>query len=497
MLDHNACYRALKARDHRFDGKFFTGVTSTGVYCRPVCPAIAPKAKNCTFFVCAAAAEEAGFRPCMRCRPETAPGTPAWRGTSATVSRGMQLIEEGALDDGTVEDLAERLGVGDRHLRRLFVEHLGAPPLSIAQTRRAHFAKRLIVDTRLPMTRIAFAAGYRNVRRFNAEVQRVFHRSPREMRTLGQKKKSRSEEPTITLRQSFRAPLDWDALLAFLGPRAIPGVESVQNGVYRRTVGEDDFTGVIEVSRASTQRNHHLLISVPVAATPHLGRLAARVRALFDLSADPAVIADQLATDAQLKRLVRAHPGLRVPGAWNRFETAVRAILGQHVTVAGATRLAGKLVRSFGRQIEGAVGGEDPIADGSGAASALTHIFPRPADLADADIASIGMPKARAETIRSMAKAVCDGRPILETAPNLETALGRLIALPGCGDWTAQYIAMRALREPDAFPAGDLGLRKALAKNETLPTASAVRKRAESWRPWRAYAALWLWTSLG
>jgi len=498
VLDHATCYRALAARDRRFDGKFFTGVTSTGVYCRPVCPAVTPKAENCTFFPCAAAAEAAGFRPCLRCRPETAPGMPAWRGTSATVSRGMQLIEEGALDEGSVEELAERLGVGGRHLRRLFVEHLGASPLSIAQTRRVHFAKSLVVDTRLPMTQIAFAAGYRNVRRFNAEVQRVFHRSPRALRAVNGEARSVAATPTIALRQAFRGPLDWEALLAFLEPRAIPGVESVSDGVYRRTVSEGDFTGIVEVSKPSTHARDVLRVSVPVAGTRYLAQLSTRARSLFDLGADPAVIAAQLSSDRRLRPLIRRHPGLRVPGAWNRFETAVRAILGQQISVAGATRLAGKLVRSFGRPIDPARDGEMSRAtERASTGPGLTHLFPRPEDLADANLARIGMPKTRAATIRALARAVCDGSPLLETTASLETALERLEEIPGCGDWTAQYIAMRVLREPDAFPAGDLGLRKALANDAATATAAAVRKRAEAWRPWRAYAAMWLWSSLG
>ncbi len=484
-LNHDTCYRALKTRDPRFDGRFFTGVTSTGVYCRPVCPALTPKVAHCVFFACAAAAEGAGFRPCRRCRPETAPGTPAWRGTSATVSRGLQLIEAGALDSASVGELAQRLGVGSRHLRRLFVEHLGASPAAIGQTRRAHFANRLIQETDLPMTRIALASGYRNVRRFNAEVRRIFGRSPREIRQSKRKEGRTAEQGHIVLRQAYRAPFDWQAMLAFLAPRAIPGVESISGGVYRRTVDDPVFTGVIEVTAAPTGAGDELLLRVPASATLCLGRLSARVRELFDLAADPLAIADQLGTDARLKPIIRAHPGLRMPGAWNRFEMAVRAILGQQITVAGASRLAGKLVQAVGRPID---------AQGSTATPHL--LFPRPEDLADADIAAIGMPRTRADSIRSLARAICDGGTALETAPSLEVALERLTALPGIGDWTAQYIAMRALREPDAFPAGDLGLRKAWAQSESLPTASALKQQADAWRPWRAYAAMWLWASL-
>jgi AraC family transcriptional regulator of adaptative response / DNA-3-methyladenine glycosylase II len=397
----------------------------------------------------------------------------------------LRLIEEGALDDGTVVELAETLGVGDRHLRRLFVEHLGASPLAIAQTRRVHFAKRLIEETQLPMTQIAFASGYHNVRRFNAEVQRAFDRSPREIRSRVQIKPE--DKAFVTLKQSYRTPFDWDGLLAFLAPRATPGVETVSGGVYRRTVDEIDFRGIIEVTKARRREDNVLLLRVPVGATHCLARMAFRVRRLFDLGADPNTIGDQLSNDKFLKRTIRRYPGLRVPGAWSRFETAVRAILGQQVTVSGATQLTGRLVRSFGRSI---------VDAGRASDEPLKYLFPRPKDLIDVDIASIGIPKARAESIRALAKAVCDGQPVLEPAPSLEISVERLTQLPGIGDWTAQYTAMRALREPDAFPAGDLGLRKALARNGTLPTPAALRKRAESWRPWRAYAAMWLWASL-
>jgi AraC family transcriptional regulator of adaptative response / DNA-3-methyladenine glycosylase II len=368
----------------------------------------------------------------------------------------------------------------------VFAEHLGTSPGSIAQTRRLHFAKRLIVETRLPMTEIAFASGYQNVRRFNAEIRRVFQTSPREMRSRGHRGATANAGSRIVLAQSLRTPFDWDALLAFLAPRAHPGVEEVAGGAFRRTVEVDDLVAVLEVSRQVERRTTSLHLSVPAAATPYLGRIVPRVRALFDLDADPAVIGGQLETDADLRALVRKRPGLRVPGAWDRFETAVRAILGQQVSVGGATTLAGRLVRAFGR----------PIPDDVARPETLTHTFPRPDDLADADIASIGLPKARAESIRALARSVCDGQPVLETALDLETALGRLVALPGIGDWTAQYISMRALREPDAFPAGDLGLRKALAAGAQLPTPAALTRRSESWRPWRAYAAMWLWASL-
>jgi AraC family transcriptional regulator of adaptative response / DNA-3-methyladenine glycosylase II len=496
-LDSGLCYRALRTRDARFDGRFFTGVTSTGIYCRPVCPARTPRAANCVFFSCAAAAEEAGFRACHRCRPETAPGTPAWRGSSSTVSRALRMIQEGALDDGSIPELAARLGVGERHLRRLFAEHLGASPLAVAQTRRVHYAKQMIEETRLPMFEIALAAGFPNVRRFNEALRRSFDRTPSEIRRARQQPRPsrRRNQPgegdgrperngTLALRLAYRAPLDWDDLLAYLRPRLIPGVEAISGRAYRRTVAWNGLAGVIEVApdpRCTTA----VRLRVPLAAGPHLARLADRTRALFDLDADPVAILAQLEGDPRLARSAQRHPGIRLPGCWDRFELAVRAVLGQQVTVTGATRLAGRLVRAFGR----------PLATAEEAASGAppAWLFPRPEDLATADLTALGMPATRAETIRTLADRIAAGEPLLELAAGLEPAVARLTAIPGIGDWTAQYIAMRALREPDAFPAGDLGLRRALADRGSRPTAAAVARAAEAWRPWRAYAAMLLW----
>ncbi len=520
-LDHDICYRALRTRDQRFDGRFFTGVTSTGIYCRPICPARTPRARNCVFFSCAAAAEEAGFRACQRCRPETAPGTPAWRGTSATVSRALRLIKDGALDHGGVADLAGRLGVGDRHLRRLFARQIGASPLAVAHTRRAHFAKRLIEETRLPMAQIAFTAGFRTVRRFNAAVRRSFDRTPtairrdtRPVRQTGDRRtrddrsrrgRQHDDPPrndgVITLRLAYRPPFDWQAMLAYLGPRAIPGVELVDGGCYYRTVAVGDFAGTIAVTRDPLGESA-LLLRTPNAAAPHLALLVDRIRTLFDLDADPAAIFDQLDSEQsasdRLAAAARRYPGTRVPGCWNRFELAMRAVLGQQVSVAAATRLAGRLARRFGRQL--AVG--NAVTHSATAPPSLPSVlFPRPADLAQAtidDIAGIGLPGRRAATIRDLARAVRDGQPVLELASGLDESVQRLTALPGIGDWTAHYIAMRALKEPDAFPAGDLGVRKALAgaDDETLPSLATVRRLAEAWRPWRAYATVLLWRSL-
>lgn len=473
-LDPVICYRALKTRDARFDGRFFTGVESTGIYCRPVCPARTPRAGHCRFFACAAAAEEAGFRACRRCRPETAPGTPAWLGTSATVARALRLIGEGALETAGVAELAERLGVGDRHLRRLFAEQLGASPLAVARTQRAHFAKRLIEESGLAMGEIAFAAGFRNVRRFNADVRASFDRTPSELRR-------RAGEPggggRIALRLAYRGELDWDGLLAHLAPRALPGVERVEDGRYRRTVDLGAEPGIVTIEPAAA--DGALRLVAPLAASGRLSMLVARARALFDLDAEPAAIAAQLGGDPRLRAALARRPSPRVPGCWDRFELAVRAILGQQISVAGATTLAGRLVARHGRPFPGEEG--------------LTHLFPGPEALADADLEAIGLTQARAAALRALAAAVAAGEPVLELAPSLEVAVARLAALPGIGDWTAQYIALRALGEPDAFPAGDLGLRRIMAENGTPPSATALRRRAEAWRPWRGYAAQLLW----
>lgn len=487
-LDGNRCYRALRTRDRRFDGRFFTGVTSTGVYCRPICPARTPRRSHCLFFACAAAAEEAGFRPCLRCRPETSPGTPAWQGSSGTVSRALRLIEEGALDREGVEELAGRLGIGARHLRRLFVDHLGAAPLSVALSRRLHLARRLLDETELPIAGIARAAGFRNSRRFNAVFRDRFARTPSETRRARRPKGARTGHGGIELRLSYRPPLDWPALLAYLEARAVPGVEEVREGTYRRSIemgGEAGLLGLRLDPGSETIR-----LSAPTAAAPWLGELTRRVRELCDLSADPAGIEAQLGEDPLLAGPVGRRPGLRVPGAWDRFELAARAVLGQQVTVRGASRLAGRLVRSFGRRLQ--ADGADPRGP--------SHLFPTPERLARArvtTIAAVGLPSARAACLRDLARAVAEGKPLLEPAASLERSLERLTALPGVGDWTAHYIAMRALREPDAFPAGDLGLRRALAPEGGRPLSErALTERAEAWRPWRAYAAMHLWTSL-
>ena len=466
----------MRSRDARFDGRFFTGVRTTGIYCRPVCPARTPKRENVQFFECAAAAEAAGFRPCKRCRPETAPGTPAWLGTSATVARGLRLIAEGALDAGGVDDLAERLGVGSRHLRRLFDEHLGASPLDVALTRRVHFARKLLDDTSLPIRDVAFAAGFSSVRRFHAVMQRTFREPPTSMRRASRGRTQPRVEGHVELRLPYREPYAFDALLEYLAGRATPGVEEVRDGVYRRTFRLDGETGVLAVRRDAASRC--LVMEVPVAARRRLLEIAERVRRVFDVAADPATIASHLGRDPALRRSVRARPGLRVPGAWDPFELCVRAILGQQVSVKAATTLAGRLAQRFGTPIG---------TDGR-------LLFPDAATLADADVASIGMPRSRGDAIRELARRVRDGSLPLAWGGAADDAVAALASIPGVGTWTAGYVAMRALGMPDAFLEGDLGVRRAL-ENGRLPTFAETLARAEAWRPWRAYAVMHLWAS--
>ena len=480
-MDRTACYRAISTRDARFDGRLFVGVQTTGIYCRPICPARTPKFENVSFYPSAAAAQEAGFRPCLRCRPETSPDLAFWRGTTNTVSRALALIEAGGLDEADVERLANRLGVGARQLRRLFHRHVGASPIAVAQTRRVLLAKQLIHETSLPMAEVALAAGFNSVRRFNETFLQLFERSPATLRRSSDK--SRRETGALSVRLAFRPPYDWDAMLSFLGARAIPGVEVVSGNIYRRTIAIGDASGVISVAPAD---KNGINVSIRFPNMAALPQIIARVRRVFDLAADPDTIGAHLSLDPLLAPLVEARPGLRVPGAWDGFELAVRAIFGQQITVPAATKLLGRLVQAHGAPLAGAT------KDGEG----LSHLFPSPARLARADLATLGMPNARAAAVTSLAAAISADPTIFGRGANLEEATAKLRALPGIGEWTAQYIAMRELREPDAFPAADIGLMRAMATaGGRRPSPAALLSRAERWRPWRAYAALHLWAA--
>src|SRR6202167_495478 len=471
-LDAKVCSRARLTRDARCDGKFFIAVFTSGVYCRSICPAPPAKEMNVCYFPTAAAAAEAGFRPCLRCRPECSPGTPAWVGTPNTVSRALRLISESGLEEGGVEALAERLGVRSRHLRRLSLRHLGATPSAVAKTRQLHFAKKLIDETNLRMSDVALAAGFGCVRRFNAGIRTVYHRTPTQIRRLARQRTLQPENHYL-FRLRFRPPYDWKGMLAFLAPRATPGVEEVVNGMYRRTISLDGSDGCFEVSL--DEGSNVLVVRLQFGDPRSLFFITERIRTMFDLNADWGAIVQSLRTDPVLVTQVESGPGLRVPGCWNGFELATRAILGQQITVKGATALAGRMVSSFGR----------PFSSANG----LTHLFPTPEILADAKLASIGLTGARAETIRTLARAVCEGRIIFERVADADAFLNRLCEIPGIGKWTAQYVAMRALGEPDAFPSSDLGLLRAMA----LGSSRELEHHAEAWRPWRAYAAMYLW----
>jgi AraC family transcriptional regulator of adaptative response / DNA-3-methyladenine glycosylase II len=483
MLQNEIYERARLARDARFDGQFFIGVSTTGIYCRPICPAVSPKRENVVFFQSAAAAGEAGFRPCLRCRPECAPGTPAWSGTSTTVRRGLRLISGGALDNGDVEQLAERLGVTSRHLRRLFGRHLGASPIAVAHTQRLHFAKRLIDETTLPMSQIAVAAGYGSVRRFNDALKATYGRAPSELRRKYSGAQAVVDRATLSVRLAYRKPFDWTRMLAFFAGRATAGVESVTGNCYSRTVSLKDGHGIIEVR--PDDADGFLRLTLRGVETASLFEVVQRCRELFDLDAPVADIAAVLDKDSALRKLLKHHSGVRVPGSWDGFELTVRAILGQQVSVKGATTIAGRLAATYG----------EPLSLPEGIESeGLRVLFPGPERLMRARLENSGIIRSRADTIRSVARAVVRGDVRFDPAQDPAEFCGTLQSIKGIGEWTAQYVAMRTLKNPDAFPASDLGLIKAVNPPQRV-SAAELLARAESWRPWRAYAALLLWGS--
>jgi AraC family transcriptional regulator of adaptative response / DNA-3-methyladenine glycosylase II len=469
-LETTTCYQALQARDTRFDGAFFVGVRTTGIYCRPICTAKTPREENCRFFANPAAAERAGFRPCLRCRPELAPGRAPIDAASRLAAAAYTRIEEGALSVGGVEELASELGVTARHLRRVVEGAFGVSPVALAQTQRLLLAKRLLTDTALSVTEVAFASGFASLRRFNTLFRERYRLNPTELR----KARIAATIPTaLTFELAYRPPLDWDSLLSFLAGRASCGVEAREGQRYLRTVRLNGCHGWLTAEPTAGRSTLRLEASASLA--PVLLPLLARVRRLFDLNADPQQIA------AHLGPLAEAYPGLRLPCAFDGFEMGVRAILGQQVSVKAASTLAGRIAATVGEAVE------TPFP-------MLTHLFPTPERLAatqTTDLTALGIVTARAEAIRALAREVAAGRIRLEPGHDTEATIGRLQALPGIGEWTAQYLAMRALDWPDAFPHSDLALRKALGN----PTPRRVLEMAEPWRPWRAYAAMHLWKS--
>ena len=480
MMQQEVFERARRSRDARFDGQFYIGVRTTGIYCRPICPANTPKSENVTFFPTAAAASEAGYRPCLRCRPECAPGTPAWSGTSTTVRRGLKLIANGALDNSNVEDLATRLGVTSRHLRRLFNRHLGASPLAVAHTQRLHFAKQLIDQTRLPLQDIALAAGYGSVRRFNDSFVKTYGRSPRELRHAGRESTGAEPGSSLTVRLYYRSPFDWRALLAFFAARATPGVESIEGDVYRRTVTVDGQNGVIELRPDGS----NVLLALSGIGTHGIFPVVQRCRELFDLDAPVQEIAELLSRDPTLERLLAVNPGVRVPGAWDGFELAVRAVLGQQISVKAATTIAGRIAKAYGEAVTGHGG------------SGLTRLFPLPDRLARARFNNMGLTRSRAATLRHLAQAVAGGSLSFDTSQDPVAFRESMLAIPGIGEWTAQYVAMRALKNPDALPVADLGLLRAFDRpGRPRLKPAQLEEMSQAWRPRRAYAALLLWSS--
>jgi AraC family transcriptional regulator of adaptative response / DNA-3-methyladenine glycosylase II len=466
----------LYVRDRRFDGRFFIGTVTTGVYCRPICPISCGKPGHMVWFASAAAAEGAGFRPCQRCRPDTSPGTPAWIGTSAVVSRALRLIGEGALDDGDVDALASRVGIGSRQLRRLFVQHLGASPIKVAMTRRLHFARKLIEETDLPILKVALSSGFSSLRQFNHAVLTRCGQSPTKLRRLRGRSAGVQSSGELVIRLPYRVPFDWSAMIDFLRPRATPGVEMVEDDCYRRTIEVGDAAGVIAVRPDASESR--LLVHIDLPANECLIQVVERVRRMFDLGADPLQIDTCLSGDSSLRRLVEARPGLRVPGAWDGFEIAVRAVLGQRLTAIDANRPAARLVRVFGNPLSTA--GED-----------LTHLFPRPAVLAEADLSAAGIRGKKAATLRALARATCAKQLTFEGSARLEDTISRLRMISGVGEAMAHYIAMRAFGEPDAFPA-ETALRQIAGDGASISSVEMVGL-AERWRPWRAYAAMHLY----
>jgi len=476
-LDPHTCYRALKARDARFDGRFFVAVSSTRIYCRPVCTVRPPMRRNCRFYPSAAAAESGGYRPCLRCRPELAPGNASVDATSRLAQAAASLLEDRTLDEEGLDAVAARLGMTDRHLRRAFGAEFGVSPVEFAQTQRLLLAKRLLTDTMLPVTEIAFASGFGSLRRFNALFKQRYRLQPSQLRRR-MKTSGAVSSDALNFELSFRPPYDWPALSAFLGARAIAGVEAIEDGRYRRTariaLEAKTHLGWIEV--APSAKKPALRVTISASLAKALPPVLSRVKALMDLACQPAEIAQALGA------LGAKQPGLRVPGAFDGFEVAVRAILGQQVTVAAARTVAGRFAAAFGEPID------TPFRS-------LSIAFPsaeRIADLPYGRIARLGMPGARARTVLGLARAVADGSLDLMPNADIEATLDKLRSLPGVGEWTAQYIAMRALAWPDAFPHTDLGVMKALGEKD----ARRVLAAGEAWRPWRAYAVMHLWNSL-
>ncbi len=481
MIDPQAAYDAMISHDPRFDGVFFVGVTSTGIYCRPVCTVKTPQRKNCRFFESAEAAEKARFRPCLRCRPELAPGHAPLDQAQRIAHLIVQRMNEGMTDEGaSLEEIAEQFGMSSRQLRRIVQQELGVSPIELMQTRRLLLAKQLLTETKLPVTEIAFASGFSSLRRFNDAFSTRYRMPPTRLRKEAAEQPSLLAGDTSTLQLGYRPPYDWDGVLAFLKGRAIRDVEFVGEDFYARTVRLGKHSGWVRVKHVAAK--HALAVEFTNSLAPVLPTLLDRLRHLFDLAARPDVITAHLAQDPLLKPWVEKNPGLRVPGAFDGFEMAIRAILGQQITVKAATTIACRFAEAFGEKIV------TPFPE-------LTRLSPLPQAVARAtvdDVARLGIVSARSNSILAMARAFHNGDLQLDAGSNPESTMAKLVALPGIGQWTAHYIAMRALRWPDAFPKEDIAVRNALGR----VSAKQAEERSQAWRPWRSYAVLHLWRSL-
>jgi AraC family transcriptional regulator, regulatory protein of adaptative response / DNA-3-methyladenine glycosylase II len=476
--DFESCYRLSDSRDPRYDGIFFIAATSTRLYCRPSCPARQPKRANVRFYPTAAAAQSAGFRACKRCRPDAAPGSPDWNWRADSVARAMRLIADGTVDREGVSGLAKRLGFSERHLRRLLAEQVGAGPVALARAQRANTARLLIESTVMPFSDAAFAAGFHSVRQFNDTVRDVFASTPSQLR---RRSSGASPRPlgVVELRLSCREPFDGAALLRFLEVRAVPGLEEVSGGTYRRALTLAHGTGWVEL----TPDVRAVRCLLRLDDLRDLATAVARCRRLLDLDADPLAIAETLGRDEAIGDLIRARPGLRVPGCVDGDELILRAVLGQHVSLRTAQTRTARLVESFGTPLEQPLG-------------TVTHLFPAAAVLAETDPETLAGPVLRREKLRALAARLASGEVRIDVGSDQREALTRLLAIPGIGPWTAGYVAMRGFHDPDAFPHGDAALRrtlKALGHPDDHRSLAVLQQR---WRPWRAYATLHLWTSL-
>jgi AraC family transcriptional regulator of adaptative response / DNA-3-methyladenine glycosylase II len=478
-LTRDVLDRARRSRDPRFDGRFFIAVRSTRIYCRPICPSRFSHDSNVRYYATAEEAASAGYRPCLRCRPEAAPGSPAWTGTSAVVQRALRLIQDGALDHASLSNLATRLGVGVRHLSRLFARHVGASPATVAQTRRIYFAKRLLDDTPLPITDIAHAAGFGSIRRFNDAFRKTYRKSPRELRKERRVGIDKTESAEIALRLAYRPPYDWCHIQSFLAANAMPGVEAVTADAYSRAAPTPSGYSVLQVQPVPNA--NALEVRIKGAMPAELPRLLSSVRRMFDLTADPRHIRTAMSNDSLLVPLLARRPGLRIPGAWDPFECCVSAIVGG-CGGGAARRILKRLIERFGNPIE--VPGTD-----------IRYTFPTAGVLAEANLDGLGLSSARRAALQLLARGVRDKLIRFDAAG--EDIRRMLCALPGVSRWTAGYVALRGLGEPDAFPSGDSVLRRLAACGYNPLTTEALDERAERWRPFRGYAVFYLWDAAG